>query len=69
MNPIHELTQQSGMPFNLTLSKAIKLGINTDGFISHENKQSLSSIFVIEKKDSYLLVPSKMNFDEEPIFY
>ena len=66
---IAELIQQSGMPYDLTMSKAIKLGINTNGFISHQNRQSLSSIFIIEKKDSFLLVPSKMNFDEEPIFY
>jgi len=66
---IAELIQQSGMPYDLTMSKAIKLGINTDGFVSRQNKQSLSSIFIIEKKDSFLLVPSKMNFDEEPIFY
>ena len=66
---IAELIQQSGMPYDLTMSKAIKLGINTNGFISHQNRQSLSSIFIIEKKDSFLLVPSKMNFDNEPIFY
>ncbi len=66
---IAELIQQSGMPYDLTMSKAIKLGINTNGFISHQNRQSLSSIFIIEKKDSFLLVPSKMNFDDEPIFY
>ena len=66
---IDELIQQSGMPYDLTMNKAIKLGINTNGFISHQNRQSLSSIFIIEKKDSFLLVPSKMNFDDEPIFY
>lgn len=66
---IAELIEQSGMPYDLTMSKATKLVINTNGFISLENKQSLSSIFIIEKKDSFLLIPSKMNFDDEPIFY
>ena len=64
MRQIIELSQTTGLPQEEIIKKSVRLGINISGIISEENIEALSSLYVREKRQQFIIKPSKINYHE-----
>jgi len=58
---IKELSDQSGFSVKMLRAKCGRLGINADCNLTKDMIESLSSFIIFEKKETFILIPSKMN--------
>lgn len=59
------ISKLNGIPVYLLANKCVRMGINTNTYISMANQEYLQSVTIVEKNQTYFLVPSSMNYETD----